>query len=94
MKEQRKSTREHEGREGEQAGASGSNGGASGSRGRAEEEQMDETGDSAGAKRRGMSQHSVTGCPKFGDIIYIYIYPPSPRLNTSSTAVRSNGYGK
>lgn len=40
----------------------------------AEGEQIYETVNSAGAKRRGMSQHPVTGCPRFGASIYIYIY--------------------
>lgn len=31
----------------------------------AEEEEMNETVDSAGAKRRWMSQQTITGCPKF-----------------------------
>lgn len=41
---------------GEQAGAEG--------------KQMHETVDSAGAKRRGMSQQLITSYPKFGDAIY------------------------
>lgn len=46
---------------------------------KAEKKQMHETDDSAGAKRRGTSQHSVTGCPGFGG--YIYLHNNSPTLS-------------
>lgn len=35
-------------------------------------EHIDETGVSRGAKRRGLSQQTVTCCPKFAEYIYIY----------------------
>jgi hypothetical protein len=37
-------------------------------------EQDDETGFSARAKRRPLSQQDITCWPQFGDAIYIYIY--------------------
>ena len=51
---------------------------------RAEKEQMHEIVDSAGAKRRGMNQSSITGRLKFEDDIYIYIiYTPNLRSSAS-----------
>jgi len=45
---------------------------AEGEHGRAEGEHINETGVSAGAKRRHLSQQSVTCWPGFGETIYIY----------------------
>lgn len=58
--------------EGEHGRALGEHKGASREHGRAEGEHIDETGVSRGAKRRGLSQQTVTCCPKFPEYIYIY----------------------
>jgi len=47
---------------------------AKGEHGRAEEEHINETGVSEGAKRRGLSQRWVTCWLQFGEFIYICIY--------------------
>ena len=66
MREQKGSMREHEGAEREHRGAKSEHKGA-------KSEQSHETGLSARAKRRALSQRWVTCCTRFGDIIYIYI---------------------
>jgi hypothetical protein len=64
--EYERATSEHEGAEGELEGAT--------------REHIDETDVSGGAKRRGLSQRTVTCCVQFGDTLYIYKltspYPP------------------
>jgi len=39
----------------------------------AQREQMDEAGRSGGAKRRGLSQQTVTCCPGFGEVIVVVV---------------------
>lgn len=66
--EQRGSRGEHEGAQREHERASREQGG----------EHIDETGISARAKRRGLSQQAVTCWPRFGETIYIYTYSSNP----------------
>lgn len=59
MMEQRKNIKEHEGAMEKQTKSE-------------EEEQMYESVDDAGVKRRRKSQHKITGCLKFGTHIYTH----------------------
>lgn len=65
---------EHGGAETEHKGATREQGRAAREHGGAEGEHIDETGVSGGAKRRHLSQPSITCWLGFGDTIYIYIY--------------------
>ena len=59
--------------EGEHGGAAREQERATREHGRAMREHIDETGLSGGAKRRHLSQQTVTCWPGFGETIYIYI---------------------
>lgn len=64
---------EHERASREHGRALGEHQGASREHGRAEGEHIDKTGVSRGAKRRGLSQQTVTCCPQSGVYMYINI---------------------